>query len=62
MLKRNSSKNETRNCGRVKEAVKVIDTGRERLRNNSSTTHPINGLDLIRAASKLNTIIKISKK
>jgi|ETN02SMinimDraft_4_1059925.scaffolds.fasta_scaffold06806_6 hypothetical protein len=62
MSKRNSSKNDSRNCGRLREVVKIIDTARKRLRNNSNTSHPIVILDLIRGASKFNAIIKTSKK
>jgi hypothetical protein len=61
MSKGKSSKNGSTNSGNLREMVKIIDRARKRLRNNPSTSHNIVGLDLISAASKLNTIIKTSK-
>jgi len=45
----------------LREVVAVIDSARRRLRNSPKTSYTV-GLDLIRAASKLNTIINISKR
>ncbi len=61
MSKRRNSKSGSKSAGSLREVVVIIDMARKRLRSNSSTSHPV-GLDLIRAASKLNTIIKTSKK
>ncbi len=61
MSKRRNSKSGSMSAGSLREVVVIIDRARKRLRSNLSTSHPV-GLDLIRAASKLNTIIKTSKK
>jgi hypothetical protein len=50
------------NSGNLREVVKIIDGARKKLRNNPSNSHPIISLDLISAATKLNAIIKASKK
>ena len=61
MSKRKSSKNGSTNSGNLREVVKIIDRARKKLKNNPSTSRHVVGLDLISAASKLNTIIKTSK-
>ncbi len=62
MSKRKSLKNGSTNSGNLREVVKIIDGARKKLRNNPSNSHPIISLDLISAATKLNAIIKASKK
>ena len=57
MLKRKNLKNGGTNSGDLKEVAKIIDGVRKKLKYNVTV-----GLDLIRAASKLNTIIKTSRK
>ena len=58
MSKGKSSKNGSTNSGTLRVVVKIIDRARKRLRNDPSTSRPVISLDLISAASKLNTIIK----
>ena len=57
MLKRKNLKNGGTNSGDLKEVVRIIDGARKKLKYNVTV-----GLDLIRASSKLDTIIKTSKK
>ena len=61
MSKGKSSKNGSTNSGNLREVVKIIDRARKKLKNNPSTSRHVVGLDLISAASKLNTIIKTSR-
>ena len=57
MSKRKDLKNGSTNSADLREVVKIIDGVRKKLKYNVTV-----GLDLIRAASKLNTIIKTSRK
>jgi len=57
MSKRKNLKNGSTNSGDLREVVKIIDGARKKLRYNLTV-----GLDLIRAASKLDAIIKTSRK
>ena len=57
MSKRKNLKNGSTNSGDLREVVKIIDGARKKLRYNLTV-----GLDLIRAASKLDAIIKTSGK
>jgi len=57
MLKRKDLKNGSTNSGGLKEVAKIIDGVRKKLKYNVTV-----GLDLIRASSKLDTIIKTSRK
>jgi hypothetical protein len=61
MTKRRNSKNGSMNSGDLREVLVTIDSARKRLRNSPNTSYTV-GLDLIRAASKLNMIINTSKK
>ena len=57
MSKRENLKNGSTNYGDLKEVAKIIDGVRKKLKYNVNV-----GLDLIRASSKLDTIIKTSRK
>ncbi len=57
MLKRKNLKNGSTNSADLREVVKIIDGVRKKLKYNVTV-----GLDLIRASSKLDTIIKTSRK
>ena len=57
MLKRKDLKNGSTNSGDLKEVAKIIDGVRKKLKYNVTV-----GLDLIRASSKLDTIIKTPRK
>jgi hypothetical protein len=57
MSKRKNLKNGSINSTDLKEVAKIIDGVRKRLKYNVTV-----GLDLIRASSKLDTIIKTSRK
>ena len=57
MSKRENLKNGSTNYGDLKEVAKIIDGARKKLKYNVTV-----GLDLIRASSKLDTIIKASRK
>ena len=57
MSKRENLKNGSTNYGDLKEVAKIIDGVRKKLKYNVTV-----GLDLIRASSKLDTIIKTSRK
>ena len=61
MTKRRNSKNGSMDSGDLREVLAIIDGERKRLRNSPNTSYTV-GLDLIRAGSKLNTIINASKK
>ena len=57
MSKRKDLKNGSTNSADLREVAKIIDGIRKKLKYNVTV-----GLDLIRASSKLDTIIKTSKK
>jgi hypothetical protein len=57
MSKRKNLKNGSTNSTDLKEVAKIIDGVRKKLKYNVTV-----GLDLIRASSKLDTIIKTSRK
>ena len=57
MSKRKDLKNGSTNSADLREVAKIIDGVRKKLKYNVTV-----GLDLIRASSKLDTIIKTSKK
>ena len=57
MSKRKNLKNGSTNSEDLKEVAKIIDGARKKLKYNVTV-----GLDLIRASSKLDTIIKTSRK
>ena len=57
MSKRKNLKNGSTNSADLREVVKIIDGVRKKLKYNVTV-----GLDLIRAASKLDAIIKTSRK
>jgi hypothetical protein len=57
MSKRKNLKNGSTNSTDLKEVAKIIDGARKKLKYNVTV-----GLDLIRASSKLDTIIKTSRK
>jgi hypothetical protein len=57
MLKRKDLKNGSTNSADLREVAKIIDGVRKKLKYNVTV-----GLDLIRASSKLDTIIKTSRK
>jgi len=57
MSKRKDLKNGSTNSADLREVAKIIDGVRKKLKYNVTV-----GLDLIRASSKLDTIIKTSRK
>ena len=60
MLKKNKLKNGSTNIKELGEVLNMIDKSRKKLSTNPRSS-PAVVLDLICAANKLNTFIKISK-
>ena len=60
MLKKNNLKNGSANTKELEKVLNMIDKSRKKLSTNPRSS-PAVVLDLICAANKLNTFIKISK-
>ena len=61
MSKKNKLKNSSTNSKELGEVLKMIDKARKKLLINPNSSLAV-GLDLIKAANKLNTFIKTSNK
>ena len=61
MSKKSKLRNRSTDPKELGEVLKMIDKARKKLLINPKSSHAV-GLDLIRAANKLNTFIKTSNK